>query len=238
MTGQTPPGPPFARPPGQPQMQPPPSGPYARATPPPVQSGPYAPPPGQGQGQAPPAPQGGYAPPPGQQPSGMYAPPPGAGARSGPQQPPPPGAGPGGVVGGPPPPPGTGAPAPPPSRAQKMGPPPPKYPPGDRTHIPDNARPAFEVISRELERLKGSVPPSQKRQVDDLERRINPLFDALNCETLSKPVVDQLLVLTGAMEARDRPAALAIHVDLLTRGSQTDDIGLWMSGVKQLIMRL
>ena len=41
-----------------------------------------------------------------------------------------------------------------------------------------------------------------------------------------------------AMEARDRPAALAIHVDLLTRGSQTDDIGLWMSGIKQLIMRL
>jgi len=74
--------------------------------------------------------------------------------------------------------------------------------------------------------------------VDDLERRINPLFDALNCETLSKPVVDQLLVLTRAMESRDRPAALAIHVDLLTKGSQTDDIGLWMSGVKQLILRL
>ena len=41
-----------------------------------------------------------------------------------------------------------------------------------------------------------------------------------------------------AMEARDREAALSIHVDLLTKGSQTDDIGLWMSGVKQLIMRL
>jgi len=41
-----------------------------------------------------------------------------------------------------------------------------------------------------------------------------------------------------AMAAHDRPAALAIHVDLLTRGSQTDDIGLWMSGIKQLIMRL
>ena len=92
--------------------------------------------------------------------------------------------------------------------------------------------------------------------MDDLERRINPLFDALNCETLSKSVVEQLLVLTRgepfykskrciqpimnylAMESRDRPAALAIHVDLLTRGSQTDDIGLWMSGIKQLIMRL
>jgi protein transport protein SEC31 len=40
------------------------------------------------------------------------------------------------------------------------------------------------------------------------------------------------------MEAHDRDAALAIHVDLLTKGSQTDDIGLWMSGLKQLIMRL
>ena len=35
--------------------------------------------------------------------------------------------------------------------------------------------------------------------VDDLERRINPLFDALNCETLSKPVVNQLLVLIQGM---------------------------------------
>lgn len=94
--------------------------------------------------------------------------------------------------------------------------------------------------------------------MEDVERRISPLFDALNCETLSQPVLDQLLVLTQgelanfllidtfthcimtivAMEARDRPAALAIHVDLLTRGSLTDDIGLWMSGIKQLIMRL
>lgn len=86
--------------------------------------------------------------------------------------------------------------------------------------------------------MKQTTPPQQKRLVDDLERRINPLFDALNCETLSKPVVEQLLVLVRAIENHDRPAALAIHVDLLRRGSVTDDIGLWMSGVKQLIMRL
>ena len=47
-----------------------------------------------------------------------------------------------------------------------------------------------------------------------------------------------LTIFFVAMEARDRPAALAIHVDLLTCGLQTDDIGLWMSGIKQLIMRL
>jgi len=86
--------------------------------------------------------------------------------------------------------------------------------------------------------MKQTTPPQQRRLVDDLDRRINPLFDALNCETLSKSVVDQLLVLTRAMEAHDRDAALAIHVDLLTKGSQTDDIGLWMSGLKQLILRL
>ncbi len=40
------------------------------------------------------------------------------------------------------------------------------------------------------------------------------------------------------MTTRDRDAALGIHVDLLTRGSQTDDIGIWMLAVKQLIMRL
>ncbi|PPQ79237.1 hypothetical protein CVT24_007531 [Panaeolus cyanescens] len=151
-------------------------------------------------------------------------------------------------AGGPPPPSGPpggppragGAPGAPrtstPARAQ---PPAPKYPPGDRSHIPDYAQPAYRVISQLLERFKQMSPqPNQRRQVENLEQRINPLFDALNCETLSRPVVDQLTVLTRAMEAHDRPAALALHVDLLTRGSQTDDIGMWMSGVKQLIMTL
>ncbi|KAJ7630331.1 hypothetical protein FB45DRAFT_915213 [Roridomyces roridus] len=219
--GQQPPPPAFGQ---TPQYAPPPQqnpGPYG---PPAVQqrpqAGPYGPAPGQ-------QPSGAYAPPAGQQPSGPYAPPPGQ------QQPGPYGPPPGAQQQRPAPP---GGP-PPPARAPQ-GPPPPKYPPGDRSHIPDAARPAFTTISGLLEQVRQNTPPQQKRLVDDLERRINPLFDALNCETLSQPVVDQLLVLTQAMQSRDRQAALAIHVDLLTRGSQTDDIGLWMSGVKQLIMRL
>ncbi|KAI0824922.1 hypothetical protein BC628DRAFT_1376550 [Trametes gibbosa] len=224
--GQTPPPPPHGHapypPPGGPGG---PSGPYGRATPPPgfaramspsgpPQAGPYAPPPGAQQQFAPPqhgGPQGG---PPMGGPPGGGPPPPG----------PPRGATPGGA-----------APAPP--RA-KPGPPPPKYPPGDRSHIPDGLRPVFQVISSQLEQLKQITPPQQRRLVDDLERRINPLFDALNCETLSQPVCEQLIMLTRAMEAHDREAAMAIHMDLLTRGSLTDDIGLWMSGVKQLIVRL
>ncbi|KII91359.1 hypothetical protein PLICRDRAFT_51526 [Plicaturopsis crispa FD-325 SS-3] len=227
--GQQPPPGPYARatpPPGPPHGAPGhghvPAGPYAHPAPPPGQAGPYPGPPPQQQ----PSP---YSSP--QQPSGPYGPPPGAQRGAPPTQAP----GPPPHSGGPPP--GPGSQAPPPSRAPR-GPPPPKYPAGDRSHIPEEDRLAFNVISEQLARLRQTTPPQQKRLVDDLERRINPLFDALNCGTLSRPVVEQLLVLVRAMESHDRDAALAIHVDLLTRGSQTDDIGLWMSGVKQLIMRL
>ncbi|KAF8224277.1 hypothetical protein L208DRAFT_1312374 [Tricholoma matsutake] len=231
----------YAAPPSRaplPGQTPPPPGPYARQ-----QLGQPPAPPGFAHGAPPPG-QFGYAqgssvspqPPPQSQQSGPYAPPPGS-QRQGPPQTSPSGP----QIGGPPPPgAGTGPAGPPRSNIARppAGPPPPKYPPGDRSHIPESARPAFDIISEQLNRLRQTTPPQQKRLVDDLERRINPLFDALNCETLAKPVLDQLLVLTRAIESRDRPAALAIHVDLLTRGSQTDDIGLWMSGIKQLIMRL
>ncbi|XP_006463619.1 hypothetical protein AGABI2DRAFT_225478 [Agaricus bisporus var. bisporus H97] len=234
--GQVPPPSQFARPP------PPGSGPYARATPPPAPIGPYAPPTTQQQ----PTP---YAPPPNQpqhQGSAQYAPPPAPQGQQGPYAPPPgsvpahlPPPPPSGA-GGPPPPRGPGAPGGTgtPSTQAKAQPPPPKYPPGDRSHIPEKAQPAYQTLNEHLQRLKQSTPPQQKRLADDVERRVNSLFDALNCETLSEPVVDQLVVLTKAMAARDRPAALAIHVDILTRGSPTDEVGIWMSAVKQLIMRL
>ena len=38
--------------------------------------------------------------------------------------------------------------------------------------------------------------PQHKRMVDDTERRLNALFDSLNCETLSPPVLEQLNSLT------------------------------------------
>ncbi|KAG9101660.1 Negative regulator of mitotic exit [Ceratobasidium sp. UAMH 11750] len=40
--------------------------------------------------------------------------------------------------------------------------------------------------------------------VDDIERRLNTLFDALSCETLSRPVVDQLITLVqGSCAGRE-----------------------------------
>ncbi|THH20311.1 hypothetical protein EW146_g1016 [Bondarzewia mesenterica] len=236
-----PPQPQYAAPPHRGHVVPPPGaghalggalppGPYARATPPPGAGG-MAPPPQQGFSRAGPLPSG-----PGQfnGPPGFAPPPP----HSAPQAIPP--AGP-----GPPPPPlpqsMTRGPQPlgaasNPTPAAPRAPVGPKYPPGDRSHIPDSLRPSFNVVLEHMTRLRQTTPPQQKRLVDDLERRINPLFDAMNCETLSQPVVDRLVVLAKAMENHDRETALAIHVDMLT--SVGDDIALWMSGVKQLIMRL
>ncbi|CAE6512434.1 unnamed protein product [Rhizoctonia solani] len=226
------------------------SGGYA---PPPQGAGQYAPPPQVGGQYAPPPQQGGYAPPPSQPyapppgvnpsappppPGGAYAPPPG---QSHPPPPPPPPAGPGASwapQSGPPPPGGAPRMGTPTAAPAKAAPKAPKYPPGDREHIPDSDRIIFQVLSEHLARLKQNTPPQQKRMVDDIERRLNVLFDALNCETISRPVVDQLLTLIQAMQVPDAQTATSIHVDLLTRGSRTDDIGLWMSGVKQLIIRM
>ncbi|KAF8748424.1 Steroid receptor RNA activator (SRA1) [Rhizoctonia solani] len=199
----------FAPPPGPGQYAPPPQNSAAYAHPPSQGGSAYAPPP------PPPGVNPGAPPPP---PSGSYAPPPGHG-------PPPP---PGGA-------PRTGTPTAPPAKAAAKAP---KYPPGDREHIPASDKIIFEVLSEHLGKLRQNTPPQQKRMVDDIERRLNALFDALNCGTLSRPVVDQLITLVEAMQDSAAQAATSIHADLLTRGSRTDDIGLWMSGVKQLIIRM
>ncbi|KAI0826287.1 hypothetical protein BC629DRAFT_1434747 [Irpex lacteus] len=222
-------------PPMQASHLPPPPGPPIRGTPSPNFSRATPPPPPQGNPYGAPPPQGDYGIPPqpnsfaGIPPQGSQGPPPGPPRAGGPGAPPhgpPLGGGPGQA---------STPSAPPKGPAARAAP---KYPPGDRSHIPPHLAPVYEVINGELERVKQTTPPNQARFLEDLERRVNPLFDALNCETLSKGVTDKLQQLTGAIQARDREGALAIHIDLLRTGSLTDDIGIWMAGVKQLIIRL
>ncbi|KZT52640.1 hypothetical protein CALCODRAFT_81126 [Calocera cornea HHB12733] len=225
--------PPRMPPPGQPRMQAPPPGRSANGAvpgqpgprqpqPPPPQSGPYAPPPG-----ASALPSQAMSPPSGQ--------PPQLSRSSTPSS----------VV------------APP----KPAAPQPPKYPPGDRSHIPPSLQPIHQVFIRELEQMKATTPvspgptpatyaerkrrnadgiqqPQQKRVVDDTERRLSNLFDALNCETLSGPVVQQLQQLIGAVQARDLNSAMNIHVRLLTSGTASDNVAIWGPGIKQLLNRI
>ncbi|KAE8349360.1 hypothetical protein BDV28DRAFT_141423 [Aspergillus coremiiformis] len=120
------------------------------------------------------------------------------------------------------------------SSQKKTTPAPPKYPPGDRSHIPADAMPIYEILSADMQRIKGRAPSSFKAQVDDAERRLNILFDHLNNEDLLKPnTVSDMANLAHAIQARDYETARAIHVDILT--NRTDECGSWMVGVKRLI---
>ncbi len=111
-----------------------------------------------------------------------------------------------------------------------------KYPPGDRSHIPENQRPIQHALQREVARLKATAPPAQKRMVDDTERRINLLLDHLNCGTIDAKTVQGLLQIVAAIEARNKQAALNVHLQLVT--SSSGDVAAGLVGVKMIISRL
>ncbi|EJT99394.1 hypothetical protein DACRYDRAFT_23938 [Dacryopinax primogenitus] len=218
-------GPPRMPPPGQPRMQgPPPGRPANGAMPGPPGQRVAAPPGAPGQqwpsvpAGAPPVQGGPYGPPP-----GAHPPAPPSQAMSPPSGQPPQLSRSGTPAGGPPM----------PAAAQA-----PKYPPGDRSHIPSALDPIFQVLSQDLAQLKATIPPQQKRLVDDTERRLNNLFDALNCESLTSPVVQQLHQLIAAMQARDFHSAMNVHVRLLTSGTASDNVAIWGPGIKQILNRM
>ncbi|RAK85881.1 WD40 repeat-like protein [Aspergillus costaricaensis CBS 115574] len=120
------------------------------------------------------------------------------------------------------------------SSQKKPAPAPPKYPPGDRSHIPADAMPVYEILSADMQRVKSRAPSSFKAQVDDAERRLNILFDHLNNEDLLKPnTIADMAELARAIQARDYETARTIHVDIMT--NRLDECGNWMVGVKRLI---
>ncbi|KAA8644191.1 putative protein transport protein (SEC31) [Aspergillus tanneri] len=132
------------------------------------------------------------------------------------------------------PPPATGS-RPSTASSQKAAPPAaPKYPPGDRSHIPSDAMPVFEILNADMQRVKSRAPSSFKAQVEDAERRLNILFDHLNNEELLKPnTIADMGELARAIQARDYETARTIHLDILT--NRTEECGNWMVGVKRLI---
>ncbi|PLW22742.1 hypothetical protein PCANC_01087 [Puccinia coronata f. sp. avenae] len=113
-----------------------------------------------------------------------------------------------------------------------------KYPSGDRSHIPEASKPIFVSLQRLMNQMKQGLPPSQKRLVDDTERRLNVLFDGLNCETVPASVIDELMDIVKAIEARNLQLALQLHVSLLTSGIKSDELTTYMPAIKMLITKL
>lgn len=118
----------------------------------------------------------------------------------------------------------TQSPAVPPPQA---APPRAKYPAGDRSHIPPNAQPLVEILSRDMQRVASKAPASFAAQVKDTQKRINILFDHLNNEELVKPdTIEQLLLLAQALDAKNYPEAQQLQVQIQT--DKTEECGNWM----------
>lgn len=99
--------------------------------------------------------------------------------------------------------------------------------PGDRSHIPPNAQPIYELLDHDMKRVKSRAPSSFTPQVNDTEKRLNILFDHLNNEDLLKAdTVVSMVELSRAIQARDFEQAQAIHVEIMT--NKTDECGHWM----------
>ncbi|KAK3075354.1 protein transport protein S31 [Teratosphaeriaceae sp. CCFEE 6253] len=223
-----------------------------------VAPNPYAQPQGTGMGYGGPpqqGQQGGHVPP--QGPPGPYAPPQsGTPYGQGPpqQQGPPPAAAPPPPRGPPkaaqaPPPARGGAPSvqalpqtasdtpPPPSapQQQQQQQPKPKYPRGDRSHIPASARPIVGILTPEIARIQGVAPQAFKPQVEDMEKRINILFDHLNNEDLlTEGTVGKLGQIADAVGRQEWEGAAGLFA-ALQGALGPEEGGVWVVGIKRLI---
>ncbi|KAJ3357627.1 protein transport protein S31 [Allomyces javanicus] len=103
-------------------------------------------------------------------------------------------------------------------------------PPGDRSRITAENMPVFTVLNNALQRAKAGSAPAQRRLVEDVDRRMNQLFDALNAGTLAEGVVAALHTYARAVEQRDWATAVRVHQELSV--SQFD---AWMIGLKRLV---
>lgn len=109
----------------------------------------------------------------------------------------------------------------------------PKHPKGDRTHIPEDALPIYELLSKVVDAIKPNIPEKYARHGADMEQRLNILFDHLNNEELSSALIASLKQVSTALESKDFESAKGVDIDIATNYS--DELGNWHTGLKRLI---
>ena len=98
---------------------------------------------------------------------------------------------------------------------------------GDRSHIPDSAKPIFEILSSDMARVKARAPQNFMPQVLDTEKRLNILFDHLNNEDLLKPdTVQEMVELSQHIQNRSFDDAQTVFTDLMK--NKNDEGSNWM----------
>ncbi|RKO91784.1 hypothetical protein BDK51DRAFT_32073 [Blyttiomyces helicus] len=81
--------------------------------------------------------------------------------------------------------------------------------------------------------VKAGVDPSQRRMVEDTDKRIDNLFERLAGDQVGEVVLAQLVVLSNALNAKDFATANGCIMTLMT--SSFDHEGKWMVGAKRLV---
>jgi protein transport protein SEC31 len=95
--------------------------------------------------------------------------------------------------------------------------------------------PVYEIMSADMARVKSRAPASFAAQVNDVEKRLNILFDHLNNETLVKPdTVATLVEISQALQSRDFDRAGSILTDMMKAKLESEGAH-WMVGVKRLL---
>ncbi|KAK5105673.1 hypothetical protein LTR62_002498 [Meristemomyces frigidus] len=121
------------------------------------------------------------------------------------------------------------------SPPQTSTPPKQKHPKGDRAHVPASARPIIDILTPEIARIKSVAPQAFKPQVEDMDKRINILFDHLNNEELlSEGTVRQMVGICEMVRAGDWEGAGREFGVMQTEKGEREG-GVWMVGVKRLV---
>ena len=89
------------------------------------------------------------------------------------------------------------------------------------------------MLAPEVARIKVAAPQQYKPQVDDMEKRINILFDHLNNnDLLSDSTVQEMVEISRCVQARDWERATAFYNEMQTGKLETEGTN-WMVRVPQ-----
>lgn len=103
-----------------------------------------------------------------------------------------------------------------------------KHPKGDRSHIAPTAQPIVDNLSPAMAHIKSVAPQSFKPQVDDMDKRINILFDHLNNDDLLSPgTVQQMVEISEMVRNKNWNGAQALFTEM-QRAKGESEGGVWM----------
>jgi protein transport protein SEC31 len=101
---------------------------------------------------------------------------------------------------------------------------------GDRSRISGDLRPVYNTLESALQQARAICPPQSKRMADDVEKRLNVLFDSMNNGTIAASLIPGLISFAKAIEMRDWGTAIRVQQELALA-----NFDAWMIGMKRLV---